>query len=299
MASELKIGIIGLDTSHTVAFTTLLQGKNTPAEQRIEGMRVVHAMRFPSPFQDEKGQNERQAQMEALGVVMKGNVAELARGMDAIFLEINDPAQHLPFFRQVAGLGLPVFIDKPLAGTLAEGRQIVELAKAKQTNAWSSSSLRYVRALAAARAQLPTPPTFCNVFGALGKAAAGSDVVWYGCHVTEMLVTAMGVGAQSVTAVQDPVGIVAVVSYPNGRRAVAEYSSGSYKYGGRVQAGNDVFYFDNGTEVLYYNLLVVIKRWLDTGALPVTLDESLEVQAIMEAVERSLAQQRPVALAAL
>jgi predicted dehydrogenase len=299
MASELKIGIIGLDTSHTVAFTTLLQGQSTPAEQKIEGMRIVHAMRFPSPFQDEKGQNERQAQMEALGVVMKPTVAELAKGMDAVFLEINDPAQHLQFFRQVAGLGLPVFIDKPLAADLADGRQIVELAKAKQTNVWSSSSLRYVRKLVAARKQMTAPPTFCNVFGALGKASAGSDVVWYGCHVTEMLVTAMGVGAQSVTAIEDPVGVVAVVSYPNNRRAVAEYSRGSYKYGGRVQAGNDVLYFDNTGDVLYYNLLVEIKRWLDTGVLPVALEESLEVQAIMEAVERSLAQKQPIALAAL
>ena len=299
MASDLKIGIIGLDTSHTVAFTQLLQGNDTPPEQRLPGLRVAHAMRFPSPFQEEKGQNERQAQMEALGVVMKPSVAELAEGMDALFLEINDPAQHLPFFRQVAGLGLPIFLDKPLAADLADGRQIVALAQAKQTNVWSSSSLRYVRKLVAARQQMTAPPTFCNVFGALGKAAAGSDVVWYGCHVTEMLVTAMGVGAQSVTAVEDPVGVVAVVSYPNQRRAVAEYSRGSYTYGGRVQAGGDVLYFDNRGDVLYHNLLVEIKRWLDTGVLPVTLAESLEVQAIMEAVERSLATKQAISLAAL
>ena len=299
MASDLRIGIIGLDSSHTVAFTQLLQGKDTPPEQRLPGLRVAHAMRFPSPFQEEKGQNERQAQMEALGVVMKPTVAELAEGMDALFLEINDPAQHLSFFRQVAGLGLPIFLDKPLAADLADGRQIVALAQARQTNVWSSSSLRYVRKLVAARQQMSAPPTFCNVFGALGKAAAGSDVVWYGCHVTEMLVTAMGMGAQSVTAVEDPVGVVAVVSYPNNRRAVAEYSRGSYTYGGRVQAGGDVLYFDNRGDVLYHNLLVEIKRWLDTGVLPVTLAESLEVQAIMEAVERSLATKQAVSLASL
>jgi predicted dehydrogenase len=299
MASELKIGIIGLDTSHTVAFTQLMQGPDTPAAPRLQGLRVVHALRFPSPFQDAKGQDERQAQMEALGVVMKPTVAELAKGMDAIFLEINDPAQHLPFFREVAGLGLPVFLDKPLAADLAAGRQIVALAQAKQTNVWSSSSLRYVRTLVAARQQMTAPPTFCNVFGALGKAAAGSDVVWYGCHVTEMLVTAMGLGALSVTAVEDPVGVVAVVSYPDNRRAVAEYSRGSYTYGGRVQAGGDVLYFDNRGDVLYHNLLVEIKRWLDTGVLPVTLAEALEVQAIMEAIERSLAQKQTIALATL
>jgi hypothetical protein len=299
MASELRIGIIGLDTSHTVAFTQLMQGANTPAEQRVTGMRVVHAMRFPSPFQDEKGQNERQAQMEAMGVVMTSSVAELARGMDALFLEINDPALHLRFFREVAGLGLPIFVDKPLAANLADGRELVALAEARRTKVWSSSSLRFTRKLAAARQQMTALPTFCNVFGALGKAAAGSDVVWYGCHVTEMLVTVMGVGAQGVTAVEDPAGVVATVTYADNRRAVAEYNRGSYLYGGRMQAGSNVLYFDNAGDVLYYNLLVEIKRWLDTGTVPVTLAESLEVQAVMEAVEASLAQKQTVALAAL
>jgi predicted dehydrogenase len=299
MARELKIGIVGLDTSHTVAFTQLMQGASTPVEQRIEGMRVAHALRFPSPFQDEKGQDGRQAEMEALGVVMKTSVADVAQGMDALFLEINDPALHLQFFRQVAGLGLPIFLDKPLAADLATGRQLVELAQAKRTNVWSSSSLRYTRRLVAARKQMTALPTLCSVFGALGKAAAGSDIVWYGCHVTEMLVTSMGLGAQSVMAVEDPAGVVAVVTYPNGRRAVAEYNRGSYTYGGRVQAGGEVLYFDNTGDLLYYNLLIEIKRWLDTGALPVTLEESLEVQAIMEAVERSLAQKQAVDLATL
>ena len=294
MAKELKIGIIGLDTSHTVAFTKLIQGRDTPAEQKVDGLRVVNAMRFPSPFQNEDGQNQRQADMEALGVTMQKTVADLARGMDALSLEINDPALHLDYFRQVAGLGLPVFVDKPLAANVNDARQMIELAAAHKTNTWSSSSLRYVRRLVAAKKQITALPTFCNVFGALGKAAAGSDVVWYGCHVTEMLVTAMGVGAQAVTAVEDPAGVVAVVSYPNNRRAIAEYSRGSYKYGGRIQAGNDVLYFDNTGDVLYYNLLVEIKRWLDTGVLPVSLAESFEVQAIMEAVEQSLAQKKAV-----
>ena len=288
MASELKIGIIGLDTSHTVAFTKLLQG-DVPAEQKVEGMRVVNAMRFPSPFQAEEGQDERQAQLEELGVTMKATVSELAEGMDALFLEINDPALHLEFFEQVAGLGLPIFLDKPLAANLAEGKKIVEIAEANGTSIWSASSLRFIRKLAAAKVEVVGPPKFCNVFGALGKASAGSDVVWYGVHVTEMLVASMGVGAVSVTAREDNNGVVAIVNYPEERRAVAEYNRGCYTYGGRIQAGSAVAYFDNRGDVLYYNLLLKIKEFLDTGVAAVPLDETLEVQASMDAVESSMA----------
>ncbi len=288
MASERKIGIIGLDTSHTVAFTKLLQG-DAPPEQKIAGMRVVNAMRFPSPFQAEEGQDERQAQLEAMGVTMKQTVAELAEGMDALFLEINDPALHLEFFEQVAGLGLPIFLDKPLAANLAEGRKIVEIAKAKGTSMWSASSLRFLRKLEAAKREITALPSFCNVFGALGKAAAGSDVVWYGVHVTEMLVAVMGAGAAKVTAREDANGVVAIVNYPGDRRGVAEYNRGCYTYGGRLQAGNSLAYFDSRGDVLYYNLLLKIREFLDTGVPPVSLAETLEVQAIMDAIETSLA----------
>jgi predicted dehydrogenase len=288
MASELKIGIIGLDTSHTVAFTKLLQG-DVPAEQKVTGMRVVNAMRFPSPFQTEEGQDERQAQLEELGVTMKDSVAELAEGMDALFLEINDPALHVEYFEQVAGLGLPIFLDKPLAGNLAEGKQIAALAEVEGTNMWSASSLRFIRKLVAAKQEVTDAPKFCNVFGALGKAAAGSDIVWYGVHVTEMLVACMGTGAQSVAAREDDNGVVAIVNYPEERRAVAEYNRGCYTYGGRIQAGSAVAYFDNRGDVLYYNLLLKIKEFLETGIAPVPMAETLEIQAIMDAVEASLA----------
>lgn len=288
MASERKIGIIGLDTSHTVAFTKLLQG-DVPPEQRIAGMRVVNALRFPSPFQTEEGQNERQGQLEAMGVTMKSTVAELAEGMDALFLEINDPALHLEFIEQVAGLGLPIFLDKPLAANLAEGRKIAAIAEAKGTKIWSASSLRFIRKLAAAQQEVTAAPAFCNVFGALGKAAAGSDIVWYGVHVTEMLVAAMGRGAASVTAREDANGVVAIVNYPGDRRAVAEFNRGCYTYGGRIQAGNTLAYFDSRGDVLYYNLLLKIKEFIDTGAVPVPMAETLEIQAIMDAIETSLA----------
>ena len=295
MADEKRIGIIGLDTSHTVAFTTLMQG-DVPPEQRIEGLKVVKALRFPSPFQDKAGQDGRQEELEGLGVCMAGSVAELASGVDALFLEINDPALHLAYFEQVAGLGLPVFVDKPWSADLTEGRRMAQIAAAHRTNVWSSSSLRFMRALTAAQESLPTPPMFCNVFGALGKAAAGSDVVWYGVHVTEMLVALMGVGARTVSALAGDAGIVAVVGYDDNRRAVAEYNRGSWQYGGRLQAGSTVRFFDSGGDVLYYNLLVRIKAWLDSGVPPVSLDETLEVQAIMGAIEAALAAGVPITL---
>ena len=95
--------------------------------------------------------------------------------------------------------------------------------------------------------------------------------------------------APDVEIREDDNGVVAIVNYPEERRAVAEYNRGCYTYGGRIQAGKGLAYFDNRGDVLYYNLLLKIKEFLDTGVAPVPLAETLEVQAIMDAVESSMA----------
>ena len=48
---------------------------------------------------------------------------------DAIMIEINDPAKHLEYFEKCAGLGKPIFLDKPFADTLDNAVRIMQIAK--------------------------------------------------------------------------------------------------------------------------------------------------------------------------
>ena len=131
MPNIIKLAIVGLDTSHTIQFTKLIQG-DPPAGMKVEGLRVVKAMRFPSPFQSEKDQDGRQAQLEKWGVTVTRSLEEAAADASALMLEINDPALHLQYFKQAAELGKPIFLDKPLAGTFEDGQAICELARKKR-----------------------------------------------------------------------------------------------------------------------------------------------------------------------
>jgi hypothetical protein len=289
--------MIGLDTSHSVEFPRHFQG-DTKAEYRIDGVRVTKAVRFPSVFQTEEGQDKRQAQLEEWGVEMVDSVDAAVKHVDGILIEINDPALHLEYFQRVASCGLPVFLDKPLAGSLAEGKAIIDLARRCGTCFWSTSSLRYIPKLAAARRAVPEP-TVCSVYGALGSAPAGSDIVWYGVHAAEMTVAAMGTGATHVRAVEDPKGVVAVVRYGTERRAIIEYNRGLSTYGGRLQAPQAVATFDSVGEPIYYNFLLVLRDFLRTGDIPVPWEQTLEIQAIHDAAERSLASGREEAVAAV
>ncbi len=288
-----NLGIIGLDTSHTIEFTRHLQG--VPEADRLPGMHVVKAMRFPSAFQSEPDQDKRQAQLEEWGVRVSTSLADTIAGVDAILLCINDPDQHRRWFAEVAGLGLPVFLDKPLAGSLADGKAILDLARARGTRVWSASSLRFADGLIDACTQVPQAE-LCNVYGPLGLAPAGSSVVWYGVHAFEMLSRIMGPGVRSVFARRDARGVVAIVQYDGGRRGVVEITENSGAYGGRVHGGGKAVAFNAWGG--YRNILVRIREFITAGTVPVGLDETYAILAMLIATEGSIASGReePVTL---
>jgi Oxidoreductase family, NAD-binding Rossmann fold len=281
-----KLAVIGLDTSHSIKFTELIQGE----DKKVDQLQVISCMRFPTPFQSEPDQDERQKTMEALGVKVTRDFDEAVKGVDGVLLEINDPQFHLEYFKKIAPLGLPVFIDKPLADNLTNGRTICKLADKYNLKAWSASSLRFPPEICSCVKEIGKAD-FANVYGPLGKAPSGSSLVWYGVHTFEMLMTIMGPGAKTVTARADAGGITAIVNYDEHRRGMVECNSNAYSYGGRGQNKDGVnsftVNFANAGE-LYSNLIFALEKFFIDGIIPVSLNETIEIQAMMEAVEKSL-----------
>ena len=154
---------------------------------------------------------------------------------------------------------------------------------------WASSS---------AAAQTPQPE-LCNVYGPLGRAAAGSALVWYGIHSFEMLQALMGRGAERVRTVRDEHGVTSLVRFACGRRGIVECVEDCWWYGGRVQSRTVLTPFHLGsTNTLYYNLMLRIRDFFLEGHMPVSLEQMLEVQALLDAAERALESGREEALRA-
>ena len=126
----LRIGIIGLDTSHSIEFTRLIQAPD--CHDKVEGLRVVSCLRFPSQFQTEEGQDQRQRQLEEWEVKVTIDIKEVLKGTDVIMIEINDPALHLKYFKEVMNEGKTIFLDKPMADTFKNAKEIFELAQEKK-----------------------------------------------------------------------------------------------------------------------------------------------------------------------
>ena len=284
--APVTVAIISLDSSHAVEFVRRMQAADCPEENRVPGLRAKTFLRFPSAYQREDGQDKRQAQLEAWGVVKAPDLAAAVAGVDGIMMIINDPAPHREWFERIADFGKPVFIDKPLASSIADAVAIATMAKQRGLRVSSASSLRSDAPLRHACAEIPHP-TSVSVYGHVGVAPAGSSLVWYGVHSVEMLERAMGRGAVAVSARRDAEGVVAVVDYADRRRGVVELSASGYLYGGTLRDSSKAVSFAVDSNSCYSAQLREVERFFRGGEGPATLDSALEVTAILDAIERS------------
>lgn len=292
MSKEIRISIVGLDTSHSIEFPKRMQAPDCPKEQRVEGMRAVSCLRFTTRFQSEEGMDNYQQQLEKWGVKVTTDFDEATANCDAIMIHINDPAYHLEYFSKCAGLGKPIFLDKPMADTVENGKAISDLATSGKVRLMSASSLRFVAELNQAAEEM-SQPLFVSTYGALGKAPAGSSVVWYGVHSFEMLQRATGRGAESVHSLADRAGVVAIIGYSDERRGLVELTEGGSSYSGCLRDHNKAISYVVDMKMAYTCQLREIRRFFCGEDLSLQIEDTLEVMAMLDAAEASLQSGKP------
>ena len=143
-ASQKRIGIIGLDTSHSIAFTKALNAAGASAD--FKGYKVVAA--YPKGSNDIISSAERipgyTEEVKKLGVEIVSSIKELLKKTDYILLETNDGRLHLQQALEVIKAGKPMFIDKPIAASLKDAVAIFKAAEQNKVPVFSSSSLRFM-----------------------------------------------------------------------------------------------------------------------------------------------------------
>jgi len=286
----IKVAVIGLDTSHCIEFPRLMQSPDCPKNMHVPGMKAISCLRFETPFQNKEGLDKRQQQLEQWGIKVTENIDEALKGCDAIMLEINDGSFHLEYFKKVAALGKPVFLDKPLAMSLADGRAVIELMRQHNTKVWSGSSIPFCPPLAKTLKDAGKIQR-AHVFGALGKAPAGDSLVWYGVHSFETLQRIMGRGAAKVRAIESSASIIAAVEFMDGREGVVELTP-IWSYGGviwgTVNEQTKTTSFVLNSSRAYRDILRMIKAFFMGAEPPVDMETTFEGLAMMCAARESI-----------
>jgi hypothetical protein len=294
----LKAGLIGLDTSHVIAFTKILN--NPKNEGDLAGIKVVAG--YPGgtdiPASKDRVAKFTESLKTQYGLEIVNSIDELLKKVDVVLLESVDGRPHLEQARPVFKANKPVFIDKPVAGSLADALRIYDLARETKTPCFSSSSLRFAPGVQAIRNDPKVGDIVgCDAYGPCPIEPTHPDLFWYGIHGVEVLFTIMGPGCESVVRVNTP-GVDKVVGAWNGGRvgSFRGIRSGRSDYGATVFGAKGVG--QAGGSGGYEPLLVEICRFFKTGKAPVSPAETLDIFAFMEAADESKRQSgKPVTIA--
>jgi predicted dehydrogenase len=281
----IRVGIIGCDTSHVIAFTNLINGPD--ATGPFADCQVVAAFPGGSPdIPESKNRVDGYVkQLREKSIKIVDNLKELAAETDAILLESVDGRPHLEQFRAVAQ-GKPIFVDKPAAGSLADLISIYRIADDTRTPVFTSSSLRFTKEIETAVADKSIGEMIgCETSSPMSIESHHPDLFWYGIHGVEPLFTIMGAGCESVSRTDSPLSTLVVGKWKDGRIGSYRGEKKGYYYTfsifgtksavqGKIKGGYD-------------QTVTEICKFFKTGEPPVRREESIEIYAFMEAADES------------
>ena len=290
MAPQLNIGMVGLDTSHCLAFTGILNDRQN--EYHLPGAQVVAA--YPGGSEAFSHSRNRvqgftlQLQ-EEYGVQICDDVSDLARHVDAILLESVDGRQHLAQFEQLA-IGKPVYVDKPFAITTADAYAMVDIAAQTGTPVMSCSSLRYAAGLA--DLDEGTTVLAAEAFGPGALLPDYPGLFWYGIHGAEILFSFMGPGCASARCIAYPDLDVVIGEWEDGRLGILSGTRIEDKqFGCVLHTADGTRCGVAGSQPPYYYLLLrQVMAFFQTGVSPIVVHETLDIIAFLEAAEQSRAE---------
>ena len=286
--ADLRLGIIGTDTSHVIAFTRILNDNSLP--DHVDGARVVAAYKGGS-----KDVKDSYTRVDKFADELKTkwkieftpDIASLCRKVDAVMIESVDARTHLEQAKVVIAAGKPMFIDKPLASTLEDARMIAKLAKDAGVPWFSSSSLRY--------GEIATTMKYPDTLGVMTWGPGPIEehhqleLAWYAIHPIEMLFALMGTGVEEVSRTSTDGADEVVGRWRGGRigsvRALRPYGG----YGALVFRSKEVSQSNPKAAAGYRPLLVEIVKFFETKQPPVSNEETLEIFAFIDAAQRSKA----------
>jgi predicted dehydrogenase len=236
------------------------------------------------------------------GVRIARSIEEMVEQVDAVWLGDASGYGDDHFDLVAPGLrkGLPTFCDKPIGGTPALTRKILDFARQHQAPLMSSSIFRHEWGTAAAL-RLRDSGEFGKIEHVIASLEGGyTEDSWmiYGQHPVWMVVTLMGAGAEAVSMYARGSSSHALVTYKDRMPAAIWYGRPSaehlynhtevhfqkkkYEYTPAIEGD---FWFGHHYEM--FRMAATFREMVRTRNEPVPHAEILEVTAIIHAAARS------------
>jgi predicted dehydrogenase len=310
-ATPIRVGIIGLDNYHSLAFTQLFHDakelKQPKTEGDLAGLHVVAAFPGGSPdiAESADGLPKWKEQIARYGVTPVESIDALLAKADAVLITSLDGRVHRAQAEQVIKAGKPLFIDRPMAASLADVVAIFALAKEKKVPIFSCSQHRFSPGFIGMRNHPEVGTVLgCDVHGGCPTEPHHPDLVWHSIHGIETLYTIMGPGCVSVTRTSTDKGELVTGLWKDGRvgtyrgirpgTGAVKYSATVFGTKGIAPAG--IYGYaapvkgvvpPGGRYMGYEGVAIEIAKFCKTKQPPVSAEETIEIFAFLAAAEKS------------
>ena len=280
----IRIGMIGLDTSHVVAFTEIIN--NPEAKGHVPGAKVVAAFKGGSPDIESSASlvdGYTKTLSEKYGVKIYPTIEKVCENVDAVMIESVDGRPHLAQARKIIAAKKILYIDKPVGGTLKDAIEIYRLAKEAGVPVFSSSSLRFAKSTQSVRNGSIGKVTYAQTPSPAPLEPHHPDLYWYGVHGCESLFTVMGTGCESVKRGTTKDGMIEVTgTWKGGRIGIFREGKGYSGTAKGEKGESEIGKFDG-----YQPLVAEVVKFFLSKSPPVSAEETIELFAFMEAADES------------
>lgn len=289
----LRVGLIGLDTSHVQGFANFVQTFN----KENESLQLNITAAYPGgsdDFELSYGRVEQYTNVvRDLDVEIVDSIKLVAQKTDAMLITSVDGRVHLDQFEEVVTIKKPVFIDKPFTTDLHSAKKIFEIASEHGTPVMGCSPLRYDQSLQAALLDSTKGEiTGADCFGPMDLQPTQPGLFWYGIHAVEMMYSVLGTGCVKVKATKTKDHEFVVGEWEDGRiGTVRGNRTGNKEFGSVIHRANGTQYSNSTlsekSSHQYQNENII--EFFQTGKSPIKNEETLEIIRFIEAANESRA----------
>lgn len=270
-----------MDTSHSPHFLEAIN--NSTSGYKVTTAFTTVSRDLPSSINRVE---KFTAQIKSMGVEIVDSIEELLSKVDYVLLCTVDGRFHLEQAEKIFKPGKRVFIDKPMAASLADVRKIFALSEEYNIPTFSSSSLRFLTKAKEVRNGSIGNVQGAQVYAPINYEPTHPKLYWYGIHGAELLYTVMKQGCKQVKSLSTEKYDMIIGDWGDGK--IGTYrglKNGMQEYGGQAFGNNEVSYL--GTFENADSLIEEILHYFDTGEVPVEPSETIELFAFMDAAQKS------------
>jgi virulence factor len=282
--TPMRIGAIGIDSSHLPEFTKRIKALNDEGKTPCK---VTHL--FDPGGHDLPNAPKWLATTKEMGVTQVGSMDELLANVDGVMLLAVNGNKHLSLALPSLQRGLPTYIDKPLACSLTDAKQLLTAARMGKARCYSASSLRFAPEVTDTDWSALGTIRAIDAFGPGQLHQLMEGLFFYGVHTVEMVDAIWGPGVKRVSAIHLEDRDLVDLDYHDDRYARLRMErKGSYDFGATVHGEKAVKQFKVDFTPVYMRLIQGMTRFFEGGEAPAKLRDIVENVAVMEAGNASM-----------